>query len=232
MEPRYASCAVVGASGLLLNTSSGPDIDSHEAVIRVNTAPAGGPWRQIAGSRTTWRVLSMDAYSGMPQYPRRWLAPPLGRGLHASLDGIPTQPLLAIACQWPYDGRCMPRRMKQIFGLNATPAHLIHPDALAELHRQHFALTRHQKVMNTGFIALAVAKLLCRNVHVYGYGDGQCFAPCYHYYECSNPERWFFKASRSATNGYHDFMAHARALRDMADRGAITWHRPTCHDPS
>ncbi|XP_062183566.1 sialyltransferase-like protein 3 [Phragmites australis] len=39
---RYASCAVVGNSGILLATEHGALIDRHELVVRLNNAPAGG----------------------------------------------------------------------------------------------------------------------------------------------------------------------------------------------
>ena len=36
---RLGSCAVVGSSGTLLHQSLGKEIDAHESVIRINTAP-------------------------------------------------------------------------------------------------------------------------------------------------------------------------------------------------
>ncbi|GMG98454.1 hypothetical protein Nepgr_000294 [Nepenthes gracilis] len=49
---KYSSCAVVGNSGILLNSEHGRLIDSHEAVIRLNNA-AIGPYQRNVGSKTS-----------------------------------------------------------------------------------------------------------------------------------------------------------------------------------
>ncbi|XP_020588353.1 sialyltransferase-like protein 1 [Phalaenopsis equestris] len=48
---RYASCAVVGNSGILLNSDRGELIDGHELVIRLNNARTHGYQRKV-GSKT------------------------------------------------------------------------------------------------------------------------------------------------------------------------------------
>ena len=50
-------CAVVGNSGVLMNTTFGKDIDAHEIVIRLNAAPTHG-YVQHVGLKTTARVLN------------------------------------------------------------------------------------------------------------------------------------------------------------------------------
>lgn len=68
---RYKSCALVGASGNLLGARLGRQIDSHDAVLRINFAPDGAmaartgtaphrhvpTWIADVGARTTWRVI-------------------------------------------------------------------------------------------------------------------------------------------------------------------------------
>lgn len=51
-DRRYASCAVVGNSGILLQSGHGELIDSHEAVIRLNNARIENFGRDV-GSKTT-----------------------------------------------------------------------------------------------------------------------------------------------------------------------------------
>ena len=55
-RPRRASlgsCAVVGSAGGLFGSGSGEEIDSHESVIRFNSAPAGGRFADHVGRRTS-----------------------------------------------------------------------------------------------------------------------------------------------------------------------------------
>ncbi|KAL5579913.1 hypothetical protein UlMin_012355 [Ulmus minor] len=52
LEKRYSSCAVVGNSGILLNSDFGELIDSHEAVIRLNNARIENYERKV-GSKTS-----------------------------------------------------------------------------------------------------------------------------------------------------------------------------------
>ena len=55
--PRCSSCAVVSASGYLLNSSVGDAIDSHACVLRINTSPVEG-FESDVGRRTTIRFVS------------------------------------------------------------------------------------------------------------------------------------------------------------------------------
>ncbi|MCD7470494.1 hypothetical protein HAX54_010413 [Datura stramonium] len=58
-EKRYKSCAVVGNSGILLNSAYGELIDSHEAVIRLNNARTGG-FEHRVGSKTTLSFVNSN----------------------------------------------------------------------------------------------------------------------------------------------------------------------------
>ncbi|KAL5215801.1 hypothetical protein ABZP36_007202 [Zizania latifolia] len=61
---RYASCSVVGNSGILLASEHGKLIDGHELVIRLNNAPAGnGRYARHVGSRTGLAFLNSNVLS-------------------------------------------------------------------------------------------------------------------------------------------------------------------------
>lgn len=54
---RFATCAVVGNSGSLLETQFGEDIDAHEVVFRFNAGKTEG-YEQFVGYKTTFRILN------------------------------------------------------------------------------------------------------------------------------------------------------------------------------
>ncbi|KAJ3706352.1 hypothetical protein LUZ61_010057 [Rhynchospora tenuis] len=55
----YSSCAVVGNSGILLNSNNGKLIDSHEFVIRINNAPTY-PYVEHVGSKTSLSFINSN----------------------------------------------------------------------------------------------------------------------------------------------------------------------------
>lgn len=53
----HATCAVVGSSALLLEHKFGHEIDSHEAVFRMNGPPLAG-YEKWTGQRTTYDTVN------------------------------------------------------------------------------------------------------------------------------------------------------------------------------
>ncbi|KAH7838838.1 hypothetical protein Vadar_031779 [Vaccinium darrowii] len=60
-KKRYSSCAVVGNSGILLQSENGELIDSHEMVIRLNNARTSGYERHV-GSKTTLSFINSNMF--------------------------------------------------------------------------------------------------------------------------------------------------------------------------
>ena len=54
----FSSCAVVGNSGVLLNSSFGEAIDSHSVVFRINQAVIKRTFRKHVGAKTTFRLIN------------------------------------------------------------------------------------------------------------------------------------------------------------------------------
>lgn len=245
---RYRSCAVVGASGSLLGARLGAEIDAHDAVIRVNLAPDGrmaagykdaphshvDTWLADVGGRTTWRVITMEIYGYLRHYSRHWLAPPVGKGAHPTMHGIPQEPYLAVSCHQPSSamGRCRIDRLAQTFAHPEAASFLISPLLMLEQKRRYFHGVKNQRTPSTGMTAVALAHKMCDEVHLYGFGNGSCGDVCYHYYDCV-PDRKAVKqdeflSNTAASYGYHNFSAQALALRRMHREGDIHAHWGAC----
>ncbi|CCD83321.1 hypothetical pox protein [Squirrelpox virus] len=65
-SPRWRRCAIVASAGALSGSGLGPEIESHDAVVRMNAAPTRG-YEADVGSRTTVRVTNSKMVAGDPR---------------------------------------------------------------------------------------------------------------------------------------------------------------------
>ena len=230
---RYASCAVVGSSGALLDSALGLEIDAKAAVFRVNFAPSAtdafpgkevrkDDWQEKVGSRTTWRVMNMEAFALLKQYPANWLR------RHSSMRSaastlLPVQ--YAVSCYGPFRGRCTPRRFKQMFPALSN-VHILDSSAIETETREAFGSVR-QKSPSTGFVAVLTAFNLCESVTLYGFANKNCPHPCYHYFDCRFSESHFLNDTTSSS-GFHDFRAQQIVLHRLLEERKIDARKPSC----
>ncbi|KAL7890581.1 hypothetical protein AOLI_G00000570 [Acnodon oligacanthus] len=62
----YKTCAVVSSAGAILKSSLGKEIDSHDAVLRFNSAPTKG-YENDVGKKTTIRIINSKVM-GEPEW--------------------------------------------------------------------------------------------------------------------------------------------------------------------
>jgi len=67
----YGSCALVGNSGVILKSGFGKEIDSHDAVIRINYAPTEG-FEADVGSKTTLDFCNKENTGGLIKGTHKW----------------------------------------------------------------------------------------------------------------------------------------------------------------
>eukprot|EP00873_Tetraselmis_striata_P002482 jgi/Tetstr1/422746/TSEL_013543.t1 len=166
-RPCYSSCAVVGSSGVLRNSSWGERIDSHSAVFRLNNAPVIG-YEEDIGSRTTIRLLH-DYHFTSTNYGKLratedhgliLLWPPNSRPNTTRTGGPP-----------PRFGP--EREFLEVYRArrhSCAPTYRISPEAYGEIYRLTGLLVGKfpPTVPSTGFMAIITALQLCKSVHVFG----------------------------------------------------------------
>jgi hypothetical protein len=234
---KFSSCAVVGNSGTLRLRELGEEIDRHEAVLRINHAPAphsaaGQKLVQYSGTRTTWRVVTS-----------RWFD-------EERRD--PAQRLLVL-CDRPFVYSCQNLLFEN--GPKAL-AHNINPRFYARV-REFMGAS---KIPLAGLVTTAIAMASCERVDTYGlstmaHTDAGSHAPhvCGYYYSTTWASAAPAAAGQKGRGGgsgkgqgklawlrgpaglrtdaeyhsrpgdaeFHDFGAHARALLAWNESGAL-----------
>jgi hypothetical protein len=210
LRPRR-TCAVVGNSGLLNSSGYGALIDSHDVVIRVNTAPTHGHEWDV-GARTTIRLL-MPSF--IPQTALR--------------DRESTEHYLAVAYGWSSF-----EHLLALEGSEARPLHggrwaLLSPDVVMHAHALANSSRRHGSRPTQGLTAAVFARLFCERTHLFGFSfGGKDWRENMHYYHmrkaglCTLPTRLCGVLSRR----WHDPGAEYALLRKWAASGQVGWFPP------
>lgn len=68
---RYNTCAIVGNSGTMKHRGLGPQIDQHEAVIRINYAPTKGFERDV-GQKVTFDLVNKENAMKLSKNIHKW----------------------------------------------------------------------------------------------------------------------------------------------------------------
>jgi hypothetical protein len=228
----YASCAVVGNSGVLLAREHGALIDGHDLVIRLNNAPAGVEGGRLArhvGARTGLAFLNSNVLSRC--------AAARGRGgcryCHAYGDGVPVLTYMCNAEHFVEHAACSSRSA----GAGAAaPVLVTDPrlDALCARIVKYYSLRRfvretgrsaeewgtvHEEGMfhySSGMQAVVAAAGVCARVSVFGFGKDPSARHHYHTLQRKELDLHDYEAEYEF---YRDLEARPQSIPFLRDSG-------------
>lgn len=239
LKRRFRRCAVVGSARHLLDRDLGGCVDSHDAVLRVNLAPASAQFAASVGRSTTWR-LETDAPF---QAARR-----ATRGPGMAHEHI-------VWCHNGFLGRC------HFFPSTMRSVHMLSPRFVAVASEIFLLLHRHvasetsdelaralnasaaprlgvrhepRRPPSTGLLAVALALVHCQHVNLFGFEahrEGERSARCAKYYD--PPGRCMTTAAYAAVgNKYHAWGLQIGALRALHALRLVTVVDGGASDPA
>lgn len=215
-------CAVVMSAAAILRSGLGREIDSHDAVLRFNSAPTEGFERDV-GSKTTIRVINSQILAN-PQHQFNtsdiyrnvtllaWDPAPYAVDLHKWFTN-PDYNLFG-----PYTKR---RRLRP-----DQPFYILHPRSLWQLWDVIQGNTQENIQPNppsSGFIGILLMMALCEQVHVYEYIPSMRQTDLCHYHE-----RYYDAAC--TLGAYHPLLFEKSLIRrinsgpesDLRRKGRVT----------
>lgn len=218
----HRRCAIVGNSGILLNSSCGSQIDSHDFVIRCNLAPVED-YRRDVGLQTdlvtmnpsvvqrAFQDLANDEWRG--RFLRRL------RSLSGSVLWIPA--FMAKG------GEERVEWVLRLILLHTVDVRTAFP-SLRLLHAvRGYWLTNkvHIKRPTTGLLMYTLATRFCEEIHLYGFWpfplDPLGIPVKYHYYDT-------LKYEYTSSSSPHTMPLEFRTLSALHRQGALRLHTGTC----
>jgi len=211
LQSKLGRCAVVGSSGLLLESSDASAvaaaIDDHDAVLRFNDAPTRG-FEQYVGARTTHRIVHRDSLDAGVAQPAANATQLVYMSHHGSDFGAHGQRAAEAG---------EVNHTNMIGALVAHGAWIINPAHIAQTRSQLLHTTAF--LPSSGFEGIALALSLCDGpVDLYGYGAA---ARCGRYYGACTDSGATYVASGGS---YHAFETEAEVRDQLAEMGLVRVH--------
>ncbi|XP_049579204.1 alpha-2,8-sialyltransferase 8B [Syngnathus scovelli] len=219
---RYGLCAVVGNSGILLNSGCGSQIDSHDFVIRCNLAPVE-EFAHDVGRRTNLVTMNPSvvqrAFRDLADEEWRQRFVRRLRSLSGSVLWIPAFMAKGGEDRVEWALRLILRHTADV--RTAFPS-------LRLLHAvRGYWLTNqvHIKRPTTGLLMYTLATRFCEEIHLYGFWpfsrDPAGKAVKYHYYDA-------LKYEYTSSSSPHTMPLEFRTLSALHRQGALRLHTANC----
>ncbi|KAL7863828.1 hypothetical protein AOLI_G00152480 [Acnodon oligacanthus] len=204
-------CAVVGSSGILLNSSCGREIDSADFVIRFNMAPVNNS--DVGVKCDLMNINPSQISREFSDFMRN------DSRLRQKLDGYPNATFMIAAFAYTFCTQQSINLLQAMWPerhlLFYSPTYL---HTLDQFWRQRGLRARR---LSTGFMLISSALELCENVHVYGFWpfgtDLQQRPVNYHYYDKIQGSRVM-----------HAMPEEFLRLLQLHSQGALTLHLLPC----
>uniref|UniRef100_A0A3Q1HGD5 Uncharacterized protein n=1 Tax=Anabas testudineus TaxID=64144 RepID=A0A3Q1HGD5_ANATE len=218
----HRRCAIVGNSGILLNSSCGHEIDSHDFIIRCNLAPVEEYSRDV-GWQTNLVTMNPSVVQRAFQdlVSEEWRARFLRR--LQSLSGS----VLWIPAFMAKGGEERVEWALRLILLHTVDVRTAFP-SLRLLHAvRGYWLTNnvHIKRPTTGLLMYTMATRFCEEIHLYGFWpfplDPQGKPVKYHYYDA-------LKYEYTSSSSPHTMPLEFRTLSALHRQGALRLHTGQC----
>ncbi|XP_026860405.2 alpha-2,8-sialyltransferase 8B [Electrophorus electricus] len=222
----YKRCAIVGNSGILLNSSCGPEIDSHDFIIRCNLAPIEHYVKDV-GVRTGLVTMNpsvvervfqdLSSEEWRQQFVQRL------RELGSSVLWIPA-----------FMAKGGEERVERAIRLILSHTGNVHAafPSLRLLHAvRGYWLTNNIQIKRptTGLLMYTMATRFCDEIHLYGFwpfSHGPEGKPVkYHYYDALTYQY-------TSSSSPHTMPLEFRTLSTLHSQGALQLHTGTCEPPT
>ncbi|XP_029613512.1 alpha-2,8-sialyltransferase 8B isoform X1 [Salmo trutta] len=218
----HRRCGIIGNSGILLNSSCGPEIDSYDFVIRCNLAPVE-EYAGDVGRRTNLVTMNPSVVQrafqdlASEEWRERFLQ--RLRGLSGSVLWIPA-----------FMAKGGEERVEwaiRLILLHTVDVHTAFP-SLRLLHAvRGYWLTNNVQIKRptTGLLMYTMATRFCEEIHLYGFWpfpqDSQGKSVKYHYYDTLTYE---YTSHASP----HTMPLEFRTLSSLHRQGALRLHTGSC----
>mmetsp|Transcript_2009 Transcript_2009/g.5073 ORF Transcript_2009/g.5073 Transcript_2009/m.5073 type:complete len:501 (+) Transcript_2009:128-1630(+) len=217
---RYRTCAVVGNNGNMIASNFGKEIDSHEAVFRLNKAPTKG-FEKHVGSKMTFRFMNK----------RQFRAYSLEGHVGSHFEKIPEDSHgVIIVSRSPPDMMAQDianavkhaKQHKQNLKFTAMSMHIFsYANNLLDTYRQ--CASKRRKVgdftsATSGLMTTVLSMHLCDHVTVYGIGDTSLARKNIPYQYFAVGGGWH---SRREVNHHHNMSLEEEFIQALAHAGVI-----------